>query len=145
MFALACASDHLWQRLCTLIDRPQWIDDPRCATNSARVLHRDWLIPALAACFAGDTVTGWLTRFEAAGIPVAPVNSVHDAVNGALATARGLRIEADGVPMIASPLRMSASPMNTPVRPPRLSEHADTICAAHGFDADGLRSAGAIR
>jgi len=144
-FALACASDRLWQRLCALIDRPQWRDDPRCAGNADRVRHRDWLIPELAQRFAGDTVAAWLARFEAAGIPAAPVNSVRDAVMGPLATARGLRIDADGIPMIASPLRMSASPMAAPQRPPRLSEHADAICAAHGLDADRLRSAGAIR
>lgn len=143
-FALACASDHLWHRLCALIERPQWVDDPRCATNSERVQHRDWLIPALSACFAGDTVATWLARFETAGIPASPVNGVRDAVMGELATARGLRIEDDGIPMIASPLRMSASPMVEPKRPPHLSEHADAVCAAHGFDAEALRAAGAI-
>jgi crotonobetainyl-CoA:carnitine CoA-transferase CaiB-like acyl-CoA transferase len=144
-FALACASDRLWQRLCPLIGRPQWLDDPRCATNAARVEHRDWLIPALAQCFCNDTVATWLMRFEGAGIPAAPVNSVRDAVMGELATARGLRIDAAGIPMIASPLRMSASPIAQPQRPPLLSEHADAICAAHGLDADILRSTGAIR
>lgn len=144
-FALACASDHLWHRLCALIDRPQWVDDPRCATNSARVLHRDWLIPALAECFAADTVTAWLARFETAGIPASPVNGVRDALMSELATARGLRIEDDGILMIASPLRMSASPMAEPKRPPHLSEHADAVCAAHGFDAEALRASGAIR
>ena len=144
-FAMACASDGLWARLCALIDRPQWIDDPRCAGNAERVRHRDWLIPELAQCFAGGTVASWLVRFEAAGIPAAPVNSVRDAVMGPLATARGLRIDADGIPMIASPLRMSASPMAAAQRPPRLSEHADAICAAHGIDAEALRKAGAIR
>ena len=144
-FALACASDRLWQRLCALIDRPQWRDDPRCATNAARVEHRDWLLPALAECFEDDTVGSWLARFEVAGIPAAPVNSVRDAVMGELATARGLRIDAEGIPMIASPLRMSASPMAAPTRPARLGEHADAICAAHGFDADALRASGAIR
>lgn len=144
-FALACASDRLWQRLCALIDHPEWVDDPRCASNADRVRHRDWLIPELAQCFGSDTVAMWLTRFEAAGIPAAPVNGVRDAVMGELATARGLRIEADGIPMIASPLRMSASPMAAPQRPPRLSEHADAICATLGFDADRLRNAGAIR
>ena len=144
-FAMACASDGLWARLCALIDRPQWIDDPRCAGNAERVRHRDWLIPELARCFAGDTVASWLARFEAAGIPAAPVNSVRDAVMGPLATARGLRIDADGIPMIASPLRMSASPMAAAQRPPRLSEHADAICGAHGIDAEALRKAGAIR
>lgn len=144
-FAMACASDGLWARLCALIDRPQWIDDPRCAGNAERVRHRDWLIPELAQCFAGDTVASWLARFEAAGIPAAPVNSVRDAVMGPLATARGLRIDAGGIPMIASPLRMSASPMAAAQRPPQLSEHADAICAAHGIDAEALRKAGAIR
>lgn len=144
-FALACASDRLWERLCALIDRPHWLDDPRCAGNANRVRHRDWLIPELAQCFAGDTVASWLVRFEAAGIPAAPVNSVRDAVMGPLATARGLRLDADGIPTIASPLRMSASPMTAPLRPPRLSEHADAICAAHGINVEALRKAGAIR
>ena len=144
-FALACASDRLWQRLCALIGRPQWIDDPRCATNAERVRHRDWLIPELAHCFSDESVATWLARFEAAGVPAAPVSGVRDAVMGELATARGLRIESDGIPMIASPLRMSASPMAAAQRPPQLSEHADAICAAHGFDAGMLRHAGAIR
>lgn len=144
-FALACGSDALWQRLCGAIDREDWRDDPRFATNAARVANRERLIPDLAHRFAGERVAHWLARFDAAGIPAAPVNTVRDAVFGELATARGLRIEADGIPMIASPLRMNASPMAAPVRPPRLGEHTDAICAAHGFDAAALRAAGAVR
>lgn len=144
-FALACGSDALWQRLCGAIDREDWRDDPRFATNAARVANRERLIPELARRFASERVAHWLARFDAAGIPAAPVNTVRDAVFGELATARGLRIEADGIPMIASPLRMTASPMAAPVRPPRLGEHTDAICAAHGFDAAALRAAGAVR
>ncbi len=144
-FALAVASDRLWQRLCESLDAPAWRDDPRCATNAARVQHRDWLIPQLAACFALSPKSEWLARFKAAGIPAAPVNGVRDAVFGELATARGLRIDADGVPMIASPLRLSATPVRDYRRPPTLSEHADAICASYGFDANALRAAGAIR
>lgn len=144
-FALACGSDALWQRLCAAIGRDEWRDDPRCATNAARVAHRDWLVPQLEQRFADDTVAAWLARFDAAGIPAAPVNGVRDAVFGDLATARGLRIEADGIPMIASPLRMSASPMSDPVRPPYLGEHAAAICAEVGFDASVLKASGAIR
>ncbi|MBW8849253.1 MAG: CoA transferase [Xanthomonadales bacterium] len=144
-FALACGSDALWQRLCGVIDREDWRDDPRFATNAARVANRERLIPDLAHRFAGERVAHWLARFDAAGIPAAPVNTVRDAVFGELATARGLRIEADGIPMIASPLRMTASPMAAPMRPPRLGEHTDAICAAHGFDAAALRAAGAVR
>ena len=143
-FVIACGSDALWARLCALIGRPEWRDDPRCDTNLARVAHRDWLVPELEDIFATARVADWVERCEAAGIPVAPVNTVRDAVFGDLATARGLRIEADGIPMIASPLRMSESPMAEPVRPPHLGEHTDAICAAHGFDAAALRDAGAV-
>lgn len=126
-FALACASDRLWRKLCTLIARPAWIDDPRCADNAARVRNRDWLIPELAHCFAYDTVAAWLERFDAEGIPAAPVNGVHAALHGELATARGLRVEIDGVPMVASPLRFGGVPAMTGRRPPMLDEHHHDI------------------
>jgi crotonobetainyl-CoA:carnitine CoA-transferase CaiB-like acyl-CoA transferase len=144
-FALACGSDALWARLCALIDHDDWRDDPRCASNAARVRHREWLIPELERIFAGDTAAAWLQRFETTGIPAAPVNGVRDALFGELATARGLRIEADDIPMVASPLRMSASPIDASRRPPALGEHTDAICAAYGFDAIRLRAEGAIR
>lgn len=143
-FVLACGSDALWARLCALIGRPEWRDDPRCATNPARVAHRDWLVPELERVFATAGVATWVERCAAAGIPVAPVNGVRDALFGELATARGLRVEADGIPMVASPLRLSASPMAEPVRPPHLGEHTDAICREHGFDAAALRASGAV-
>ncbi len=144
-FALACASDRLWQRLCDLLDAPTWREDPRCATNAARVRHRDWLIPQLTERFAQATTAEWLARFETAGIPAAPINSVSDAVFGELANARGLRIEADGVPMLRSPLRFSCTPIEDYRRPPSLGEHTDDICARYGINAAALRFAGAAR
>lgn len=135
-FALACASDRLWRRLCNLIARPAWIDDPRCADNAARVRHRDWLIPELAHCFIHDTVADWLARFDAEGIPAAPVNGVHTALHGEIATARGLRTEIDGVPMVASPLRFDGVPAMARRRPPGLDEHGAEIRDAAGMDAE---------
>jgi crotonobetainyl-CoA:carnitine CoA-transferase CaiB-like acyl-CoA transferase len=143
-FALACASDRLWQRLCSLLERPEWTSDPRCASNRARVEHRQWLIPNLAACFAGHRVADWLQRLQAAGIPAAPVNGVRAALAGELVAARGLHVDADGIPMIASPLRLSGTPVVAPRRPPHLGEHADAVCNEHGMDASALRECGAL-
>ena len=133
-FALACASDRLWHRLCTLIDRPQWTHEPRCADNAARVQHRDWLIPELGACFAHDTVATWLARFDAEGIPAAPVNGVHAALHGELATARGLRTEIDGVPQVTGPLRFGGVPAMAERRPPGLGEHGMEIRGETSMD-----------
>lgn len=144
-FALAVASDKLWQRLCELLDTPQWRDDPRCARNAERVIHRDWLIPQLAARFAERPAAFWLAHFQAAGIPAAPVNSVREAVFGELASARGLRVDAGGVPMLRSPLRFSDTPIEDYRRPPQLGEDAEAICAHYGVDSAALRAAGAMR
>lgn len=144
-FALACASDRLWQALCAVLEMPHWRDDPRCAGNAARVRHRDWLIPQLAERFRGASKATWLARFDAAGIPAAPVNSVREAVFGELAEARGLRVDVEGVPMLQSPLRMSDSPMPAHRAPPALGRDADAICAELGLDAAALRAAGALR
>jgi crotonobetainyl-CoA:carnitine CoA-transferase CaiB-like acyl-CoA transferase len=144
-FALAVASDRLWRRLCALLERPDWVDDPRCASNAARVQQRDWLVPQLAVVFAQHARGHWLAHFAAAGIPAAPVNGVREALAQPLVQARGLRVDADGVPMLASPLRLADSPVEHYRRPPQLGEHADAICRELGLDADALRAAGAIR
>lgn len=139
-FALACASDGLWQRLCMLLDRAEWIRDTRCASNPARVENRHWLVPALAACFATGTVADWLQRLQAAGIPAAPVNGVRAALESALVHTRGLRVDDEGIPMLASPLRLSGTPVVAPRRPPHLGEHSEAICREHGVDAATLRA-----
>src|SRR5215204_1695908 len=50
-FCLAVGNDGQWQKLCTLVDQPELVRDPRFATNPARVQHREALIPRLQAIF----------------------------------------------------------------------------------------------
>jgi crotonobetainyl-CoA:carnitine CoA-transferase CaiB-like acyl-CoA transferase len=144
-FALAVASEKLWRAFCVAIGRPAWIDDPRSASNPARVAHRDWLCTQLAALFAQRPVAHWLQHLQAAGVPAAPVNGVRDALAHPLVAQRGLRFELDGVPQLGSPLRLSATPVRYDRAPPRLGEHGDEIAAMLGIDPAPLRAAGAMR
>ena len=129
-FALAVASEKLWRAFCMVLDRPEWIADPRCASNAARVAQRAWLCAQLDAIFATQPVQVWLQRLQAAGVPCAPVNSVHAALDHPLA--QTLRIETDGVPMLGSPLRLSATPVRYERAPPRLNQHGAEIAAMLG-------------
>jgi crotonobetainyl-CoA:carnitine CoA-transferase CaiB-like acyl-CoA transferase len=143
-FALAVASEKLWRLLCVAIDRHAWIDDARSASNAARVEHREWLCGELAALFATRPARHWLQLLGAAGVPAAPVNSVRDALEHPVASERGMLIEIGGVPMVGSPLHLSASPARYVRAPPRLGEHSDAIVAQFGIDAGALRAAGAL-
>ena len=139
LLAIAVASEALWQRFCVALGQPHWRHDPRYADNAQRVRHRDALVAEIAAIIAPATVADWIGRLTAAGVPAAPVNGVRDALRHPLTDARGMRVELDGVPMLGSPLRLSAAPVGYRRPPPALDAHADEIRAelglAHGASA----------
>jgi crotonobetainyl-CoA:carnitine CoA-transferase CaiB-like acyl-CoA transferase len=56
-----------------------------------------------------------------------------------------MRIELGGVPMLGSPLHMSATPVRYERPPPQLGEHTDEVTRQYGLDPALLRSQGAIR
>jgi crotonobetainyl-CoA:carnitine CoA-transferase CaiB-like acyl-CoA transferase len=144
-FVLAVASEKLWRALCAAIGRVEWITDVRCASNSARVRHRDWLCAELGRCFGQSPVAHWLTTFERAGVPAAPIRSVKAVLDDPLTRERGLRLTLDDVPMLGSPIRLADSPARYERAPPALGAHGGEIAAGLGIDAAPIRAAGAMR
>src|SRR3712207_6023050 len=57
--SVSAVTPEQWAALCRAVDRPDWVDDPRFATNAARVEHRAELIPLLEAEFARAEASGW--------------------------------------------------------------------------------------
>jgi crotonobetainyl-CoA:carnitine CoA-transferase CaiB-like acyl-CoA transferase len=144
-FVLTVASEKLWALACEALGRHEWLQDPRYASNAARVRHRHVLGAELQAMFLRETCGHWLALFAAAGVPAAAINSVRQALDHPIAHARGMRLQIDGVPMVGSPLKLSASPPICERAPPALGQHSDEIAAALGFDPGALRAQGAIR
>ncbi len=108
--------------------------DGRYATNAARVEHRDELIPYLQSVFAGATSGEWLQRLEAAAVPCGPINRIDEVFADPQVQARGMRTEAPhplggSVPLVGSPLKMSATPTAEATAPPTLGQHTDAILA----------------
>lgn len=79
-FFVCVGNDRLFEKFCTVLGRPEWIEDPAFATNRARLRNRQRLVPMIAALFASETRGVWVERLHAAGVPCAPVNSVREAV-----------------------------------------------------------------
>lgn len=128
-FAVAVGNDALYARLCGMLRRPDLLSDPRFATNTARLTHRDELAAELEAVFAGATRAEWVARCSEAGVPAGPINDLGQAF--AFAEDLGLEPvdETDGVRTVRSPLRLGATPAAVRRRPPRLGEHSDEIRA----------------
>lgn len=129
---LAIGNDDQFARFCAIADRPEWATDPRYSSNRQRVIHRETLIPQLRQTTVMRTTERWIAELEAAAIPCGPINRLDEVFADPQVRARGMRIDlphprAGQVPLVASPIRLSASPVAYHRAPPMLGEHTDEV------------------
>jgi len=129
---VAVGNDRQFDGLCDLLGLPGLAADPRFATNQARVRNRLELLALIEPPIAARTVADWLGALRGAGIPCGEVRGVGAALAAPEAWAREMVVEvahptAGQVPLIASPLKLSETPVAAPVAPPLLGEHSDEV------------------
>ncbi len=129
---LACGNDNLYRKFCAAAGCAELAADARFATNGKRVENRDELTRLLGAIFAKRTKKEWVALLDAAGVPNGPINDIAQVFDEPQVKARAVRIEvkhpvAGKVPMVASPMRFSGTPLEHKTPPPLLGEHTDEI------------------
>ena len=154
LITIVIGNARQWERMCRdVLGRPDLLEDPRFAVNDARLAHRQETRDLLTAIFRQDTRDNWIDRMRKAGVPAGSVRSVGEALQAPEVLHRGMvdRVEhprAGEVRVVASPIRMSESPVGPPAPAPLLGEHTDAILREFGLDAEAiarLRAAGAVR
>ncbi len=115
-FAVAVGNDRQFQRLTQALGLPQ---DERFATNAGRVAHREALMAAIAAVTVHRNTAQWIDVLGAAGVPCGPVNTVAEGI--ALAERLGLApvVDLEGARSVASPIRLSETPVTYRLPPPQ--------------------------
>jgi crotonobetainyl-CoA:carnitine CoA-transferase CaiB-like acyl-CoA transferase len=132
---VAVGNDGQFRALVTALGLPELADDPRYVTNPDRVAHREELADALGSRLRTRSADEWFAMLSAAGVPCGPINDVAAAV--ALADSLGLApvVDAAGVPTVANPVTLSATPATYRRRPPALG--ADTADLLDHLDEGG--------
>lgn len=152
-FILAVGNDGQFRKFCEVAGIAQLADDPRFATNKARVAHRSELIPLLRQATVFRTTAQWIEQLEKAGVPCGPINDLQQVFADPQVQARGLRLDlpnalGSSTPLVASPLRLSATPVAYRSAPPLLGQHTDALLQRLLGMSDGqvaeLRRAGVI-
>lgn len=132
-FVVGVGTEGLWQKFMAVIDDGRQLGcDPRFASNPQRISHRAELVPRLQEQLKRKPAGTWLELFGRAGIPVAPVNGVKEALESVQTRSRGLVVQLEHpglglVRTIANPMRLSATPITYRFPPPRLGEHTEEI------------------
>ncbi|WP_248748005.1 CaiB/BaiF CoA-transferase family protein [Pseudomonas sp. MWU12-2037] len=127
-FILTVGNDGQFRKFAEVAGQPQWADDPRFKTNTLRVANRAVLIPLIRQATVFKTTVEWVTQLEQAGVPCGPINDLSQVFADPQVQARGLAVElphplAGVVPQVASPIRLSATPVEYRNAPPLLGEH----------------------
>jgi len=136
------ANQPNWERITDVLGHPEWRDDPRFATNSARMTNLAALTSRMDTVLSTRTKAEWIERFDAAGVPVGPVNSIGEALAHPQALARGMVVDlvhpqAGPTKALGCPIHFSATPTEITRPAPLLGEHTREVLRAHGYaDAD---------
>ena len=129
---VAAGNDGQYRKFVQAGECPELATDPRFLSNPQRVELRDTLVPILAEMVKKKSKAEWLELLENAGVPCGPINKLDEVFNDPQVRARECAIEldhptADKVKLVASPMRLSGTPVQYDRSPPLLGQHTDEV------------------
>ena len=138
---IAAANDRLFRRLCELLDRPGWLNNPDYSDDTRRVRNRATLAREIERVTIERPRQHWLDLFEANGLPCGPINNYEQVFADAHIRARGLVVETDHpalgrIPTLGAPVKMSLTPPIAGRPAPLLGQHTNEVLREIGY-SDG--------
>jgi formyl-CoA transferase len=128
-------NEKLWRKLCEVLGVPELETDPRFADNNLRMANRADLIPELEKHFALRSTDEWVVALLAEGVPAGPIrNYAYVLTTDPHVKAREMIASfehpVEGTTLVlASPLKLSGTPVTVRTPPPLLGEHNDEVFA----------------
>ncbi|KQT12963.1 CaiB/BaiF CoA transferase family protein [Ramlibacter sp. Leaf400] len=150
---LAVGNDGQFAKFCEVAGRPELARDERFARNQDRVRNRAVLVPMLEALMQARTKAQWLPALEAAKVPCGAINNLAEVFADPHVRERGMVDEwehplAPGLRLVASPMKLSGTPVRHELPPPLLGQHTEEVLGGVlGWDAAriaALRQEGVI-
>jgi crotonobetainyl-CoA:carnitine CoA-transferase CaiB-like acyl-CoA transferase len=135
---VGAANQANWLRLLGVLGRADLADDPRFASNPARMENLALLTETLAPLFRERRAADWLAALDAAGVPAGPILSVPQMLDDPQIAARAMRVTTEhaalgAVETLGMPIKF---PDGTPpaIGPaPLLGQHTRIVLAEAGF------------
>ena len=133
---IAVGNDQQFARFASWLGHADWVNDPRFATNPARLDNRDQLIPLISAAIYPFPTRRVVAGLEDVGVPVGPVQDLAQVFDSDQVKARDMHIKIPSphassgqLSMIGNPLKFSKTPVSYDRPPPLFGEHEEEILA----------------
>ena len=135
MVVIAVGNDSQFRALCRGLGDDDLATDARFLTNALRIGFRDALTLRLTELTSRFAMADLMSALDAAGVPCGPVNTIDQVFDEPQAIARGLVVEQSRsdldapVRTVASPMRMSRTPVGAQTPPPALGQDTLAVLA----------------
>ena len=139
---VAVGNDGQFQRFCDSLGLSDLPNDPRFATNPARLENRDALNAEIEPCLAELKTADIVSRLEGVSVPVGPVHTLPEVFSSDQVEARQMQINVASnaygvdVPLIGNPLKFSKTPVAYRRAPPGFGEHSGEILEELGLKSE---------
>ncbi|WP_425040700.1 CaiB/BaiF CoA transferase family protein [Primorskyibacter sp. S187A] len=148
---IAVTGNAIWDKFCDAMDRPDWREDARYATQESRLEHRDALNAEIEALTRGAPTGTWIARLTEAGVPAGEINDIAQVFETPqvrhLDLAQPVQSHERGATeMVGQPILMSRTPSTIAAPPPLAGEHSAQILAELGYsetEIAAMKEAGA--
>ena len=150
---IAVGNDAQFTRLCQAAGHPDIASDPRYKSNKDRVKNRQALVSQMKAFTVTRSTQDWITDLEAVGVPCGPINNLEQVFADPHVKARQIHQQLEHPSMgkvssVASPIRLSETPVQYRMAPPLLGEHTqELLCNLLGMSEQeviALQQAGVV-
>jgi crotonobetainyl-CoA:carnitine CoA-transferase CaiB-like acyl-CoA transferase len=150
---LGIGNEGQFRKFLEIAGRPEIADDARFRTNRDRVANRAILEPMLEAITCTRSMDAWIAPLDAAGVPAGPINPLDRVFADPQVKARDMVVEVMHslgfpVPNVASPLKLSGTPVSYRNAAPLLGEHTEEVLGEWlgmgRAEVEALRAAGAL-
>lgn len=149
---VAVNGDPLFRRACKLIGAPEWIDDPRFASDKARGDNGEIISKRVGEWVAQRSSAEAIAAFEGARVPAGPVYRPRQTLEDPHVKNGDFFADVDfpgvgAAKVAATPVKLHGTPGTVRTRPPVLGEHTDEVLRELGFSAieiAALKKEGAV-
>ncbi|WP_237173235.1 CaiB/BaiF CoA transferase family protein [Paracandidimonas lactea] len=142
-FMLGVGNDRMWRKFCAEAGLGAYVEDARFSTNAQRVANFDATCEIVQAKLLEDTTDAWISRLRAAGVPVAPLHTLDQALAHEQVRARNLVVESEHPRLgtlkhVAYPVTFNGDSRKVQRTPPMLGEHTREVLRELGYSQEAV-------